>query len=81
MVKVHLKTATIQRILAKKNMSQNWLAYRLRISSAYMSQLLNGTRRPSPKMRQRFLVTLPEYTFNDLFKIEGKHNGGTGRSR
>ncbi len=75
MVKVRLKTSTVRRLLAEKSMSQNWLAYRLRISSGYMSQLLNGTRRPSPEIRRRFLAVLSEHTFNDLFKIEASRDG------
>lgn len=78
MVKVRLKTGVIHRILAEKSMSQNWLAYRLRISSGYMSQLLNGSRCPSPKIRQRFLAALTGYEFDDLFRII-KSDGATRR--
>lgn len=77
MVKVALKTKDLQTILAKKNKSQNWLAYRMEVSSGYMSQLMSGERRPSPRMREKFLSALPECKFDDLFEILNHH----GRSR
>jgi DNA-binding XRE family transcriptional regulator len=54
--------------VSPKNLSQNWLAEKLGISSGYMSQLMCGVRHPSPKMRQAFM----DYfgcEFDDIFKI------------
>ena len=71
MTKVTLKADHLRKILARKNKSQNWLAYRMEISSGYISQLINGARYPSPRMRERFLQALEGTTFDDLFEIEG----------
>lgn len=81
MVKVALKAQGLLKILAKKNKSQNWLAYRMQISSGYMSQLMTGARHPSPKMREKMLAALPDYVFDDLFRIEGRSNGQNARRR
>jgi transcriptional regulator with XRE-family HTH domain len=68
MVKYALKQKTVQRLLARKNLSQNWLAGRLKISSGYMSQMLTGKRNLSPEMRRKFLEYFEHLTFEDLFK-------------
>lgn len=81
MVKVALKAQGLLKILAKKNKSQNWLAYRMQISSGYMSQLMTGVRHPSPRMREKMLAALPDYVFDDLFRIERNRNGRAGGSR
>jgi transcriptional regulator with XRE-family HTH domain len=59
----------MRRILARKNMSQNWFATRIGTSSGYMSQLINGARNPSPEMREKILKVLKEYQFDDLFYL------------
>lgn len=69
MLKVKLRAGKITGALAKKNLSQNWLARHIGISSGYMTQLLNGTRCPSPKTRRRFQEYFIECKFNDLFEI------------
>lgn len=69
-MKAVLKGKIIRKILMKKNKSQNWLAFRLNISSGYMSQLIDGSRHPSPQIRQRFIDMFPELTFDDLFLIK-----------
>ena len=69
-MKVNLKTKFIRRKLIKKNMSQNWLALRIGVSSGYMSQLMDGSRHPSPNVRQKFLDVFPECNFDDLFLIK-----------
>ena len=70
-MKVKLKGHVIKKILARKSMSQNWLAGKLETSSGYMSQLMMGVRTPSPKMRQKMLNFLKDYQFDDLFIIKG----------
>lgn len=70
-MKVKVKGTEIRKILAKKNMSQNWLARKLQTSSGYLSQLIRGERNPSPKMRQKMLSFLKDYQFDDLFLIKG----------
>lgn len=71
-MKVKLKAQAIRRILARKNLSQNWLAQRLGTSSGYMSQMLAGRRSPSPQMRKQILEALQDYEFDDLFTLQGR---------
>ncbi|MFZ5801647.1 MAG: XRE family transcriptional regulator [Candidatus Omnitrophota bacterium] len=71
-MKVLLKAKDIKKRLIRKNKSQNWLAYRLEVSSGYMSQLMDGSRSPSPKLRERIMNQFPESGFDDLFVIKGK---------
>ena len=68
-MKVRIKTANIRKILARKNMSQNWLAFRTRTTSGYMSQMISGKRNPSPKMREKILQVLKGCEFEDLFRL------------
>ena len=75
MLKVKIKRETIEIVLAKKNISQNKLALELGISNGYMSQLLNGTRFPSPKLRDKILKSLKGHSFEDLFLMDLKSNG------
>ena len=69
-MKVALKSKEIKKILIRKNKSQNWLAHRLEVSTGYMSQLIDGSRNPSPKLRERIMNHLPEHKFDDLFAIK-----------
>jgi transcriptional regulator with XRE-family HTH domain len=71
-MKVNLKTKFVRRKLIRKNMSQNWLAIKIGVSSGYMSQLMDGSRNPSPVVRQKFLDLFPECVFDDLFVIKEK---------
>lgn len=66
---VRIKTANIRKILARKNLSQNWLAFRTNTTSGYMSQMITGKRNPSHQMRKRILQVLKDYEFEDLFKL------------
>jgi len=70
---VGIKRTRILRMLAKKNMSQNCFAYRLGVSSGYMSQLMLGTRNPSPILRQKILTALKldESGFDEVFHLKG----------
>jgi transcriptional regulator with XRE-family HTH domain len=69
MQKVKLKGKEIRRILAKKNLSQGWLAKRLEITSGYMAQLLNGDKCPSPETRSKIQNYFKEMTFEQLFSF------------
>lgn len=69
-MKVLLKANNIRKRLIRKNQSQNWLAYRMDISSGYMSQLMDGSRHPSGKLRQRLMDIFSECEFGDLFLIK-----------
>jgi hypothetical protein len=70
-VKVFLKTDSIRKILIRKNISQNWLAHKLFISSGYMSQLMDKSRCPSAKVRANMMEILKGFEFDELFIIEG----------
>jgi transcriptional regulator with XRE-family HTH domain len=70
MLKVKLKSSAVQRVMAKRNMSQNVLAMRVGISSGYISQLMCGTRHASPMVRQKMLDSLG-LSFDEVFTIEG----------
>lgn len=69
---VALKKGKIKRTLARKNMSQNAFAFRIGVSSGYMSQLMSGIRNPSPLLRERILTALKldESNFDEIFKIK-----------
>lgn len=69
-MKVYIRRKEVKKILIRRNKSQNWLAYKLEISSGYMSQLMDGTRNPSPKLRERIMKNLSEQKFDDLFEIK-----------
>ena len=69
MVKVFLRADSIEKLLARKNMSQNWLAAKIGISSGYISQLVNGERCPSPKIREKIQDVFKDKKFDDLFYI------------
>ena len=71
-MKVILKAKFIRRTLIRKNMSQNVFAQRAGVSSGYMSQLMDGSRHPSPDLRKRLMDVFPEYGFDELFKIEDR---------
>jgi len=68
-MKVALKKDNIRKILAQRNISQNWLAFRVGTTSGYISQMITGKRNPSPKMRKKILKVLKGYEFEDLFKL------------
>ena len=69
---VKLNDSEMKLQLARKNMSQNWLAQSLGVTSGYMSQLMCGVRNPSPKLRERIMELLPECSFDDLFILNDK---------
>jgi transcriptional regulator with XRE-family HTH domain len=71
-MKVYLKTNFIQKKLIRKNKPQNWLADKFGISTGYLSQLMDGSRQPSPKLRTRILSVFRGYEFDDLFVIKEK---------
>jgi len=74
MLKAKLKAPVVRRFLARKNRSQNWLARKMEISSGYLSQMLNGTRNPSPRVRERIMDVFEAHDFDDLFIVGGVRN-------
>lgn len=71
-MKIRVKAAKVRELLARRNLSQNALAGRLKITSGYCSQLMNGGRTPSPLVRERMMRILSA-EFDDLFQLP--HNG------
>jgi len=69
-MKVFLRNKAIRKILIRKNKSQNWFAHRIEVSTGYMSQLMDGSRYPSPKVREKIMNNLPDFSFDDLFVIK-----------
>ena len=67
---VRLKNDVVRKLLARKNLSQNWLAQRLNTTSGYMSQMMQGIRNPSPEMRQKIMDVFKDHNFDDLFIIK-----------
>ena len=74
-IRVKLNQAAVLRAIARRNMSQNMLAIRAGTSSGYVSQIICGTRNPSPRMREKLLTVLAPLTFDDIFVIEESDNG------
>jgi transcriptional regulator with XRE-family HTH domain len=69
-VRIRLQASAAWDHMARLNLSQNDLARIVGISPSYLSQLVNGTRCPSPKLRRLLLETLDGATFNELFVVE-----------
>jgi len=71
MVKVQVRSDTVHEVLAKCCMTQRELADQLDISPAFMSQLLNGSRCPGPRVRARMLnaPALRRLGFERLFRF------------
>ena len=74
-IRVRLNQAAVLRAIARRNMSQNMLAIRVGSSSGYISQIMCGTRNPSPRMREKLQSVLSPLTFDDIFIIEESENG------
>lgn len=69
-LKVFVRQNRIAREMARRNMSQNGLARATHITTGYMSQLVRGTRSPSPKLRERIQQFLRISDFHSLFRID-----------
>ena len=74
-ITVRLNQAAVLRAIARRNMSQNMLAIRVGSSSGYISQIMCGTRNPSPRMREKLQGVLAPLSFDDIFIIEESDNG------
>jgi transcriptional regulator with XRE-family HTH domain len=76
MLKARVKEMVLWDFMAKNNLSQKELARKLDVSAGYISQILCGTRHPSPQLRRRMLELLHPLTFDDLFSIENANGSG-----
>ena len=68
--RVVLRAVAVWRLLDERGISQNELARLCGLSSGYMSQLVGGTRSPSPRVRRRIQQALEMTDFDELFIIE-----------
>jgi transcriptional regulator with XRE-family HTH domain len=66
-MKAKINSDRVREILFKRSISQNSLAHKLQISSGYCSQLLSGTRTPSPGLRRKLMREL-KADFDTLFE-------------
>ena len=71
-IRVKLNQTAVLRAIARRNMSQNMLAIRAGISSGYISQIMCGTRNPSPRMRQKLQDCSPAINFRRHIHHRGK---------
>ena len=69
-MKVRLRTKFIKHKMLRKHLSQNCLAQMTGVSSGYMSQLMKGSRHPSPDVTRRLEAVFPECKFEELFLIK-----------
>lgn len=73
-LKYRLKSEVIRKILRWEDKSQNWLAGQLRISKAYMSDLMTGRRSASFGLRDRVMGHFPDLEIDDVFETTGAIN-------
>ncbi|MGI2336210.1 MAG: helix-turn-helix domain-containing protein [Dehalogenimonas sp.] len=74
-ITVKVNKAAISRAIARRNMSQNMFATKVGSTSGYISQVMCGSRIPSPKMRGKIQEALAPLTFDDIFIIEENDSG------
>lgn len=67
-MKTRIRTKKVQELLTRRCISQNNLAQRVEVTSGYFSQLMAGTRYPSPQLRVRLMRELKE-DFDILFEL------------
>lgn len=73
---VKVNTLQVEKEIARRNLSKNMLAIKAGISSSYISQIISGTRYPSPRIREKLQQALQPLTFDEIFTIvEVKNNG------
>ncbi len=68
-VRVRVRSSNLQEILARRNLSGRQFARLVGVSAAFVSQILNGQRAPSPCVRARILGILEGCRFEDLFVL------------
>ena len=69
-IRVKINRKAVLKALAKRNMSQHMLAIKAGISYSYISNIMCGSRFPSPEIRERLQKVLQPLTFDDIFIIE-----------
>ena len=74
--RVKLIRAAVWELLDELGISQNELARLCGLSSGYFSQLMNGIKSPSPKVRRKLQRVLGVTDFDRLFIIEWPDEDG-----
>ncbi len=74
-IKVRVNQSAVLRAIARRNLSQNGLAVKAGISSGFISQIMRGSRCPSPAVRKKLQNAL-RATFDDIFIIEEVESDG-----
>ncbi len=68
MFKAKLKAGYVRELLLRRNLSQGNFASRITVTGGYCSQLMNGNRCPSPRVRERILREL-RADFEEVFEV------------
>ncbi len=68
--RIKLKPAPVQDFMDRSNLAQKAMACLIEISEAYFSQLMNGDRSPSAKVRGRLQQVMGVEDFDALFIVE-----------
>ena len=68
--KIRLNPVPVQEFMDRSNLTQRDMAYLVGISEAYFSQLMNGDRSPSAKVRSRIQQVMGVDDFDTLFIVE-----------
>ena len=68
--RIKLNSDLLQEFLDRSNLTQKDMASLVGISEAYFSQLMNGDRSPSAKLRRRFQEVVGLTDFDRLFTME-----------
>ena len=68
--RIKLNPVPVQDFLDRSNLTQKDMAYLVGISEAYFSQLMNGDRSPSAKVRSRFQQVMGVDDFDLLFIVD-----------
>ena len=74
--RVILNRDAVWALLDQLGISQNELARRCGLSSGYFSQLMNGAKSPSPRVRRKLQQVLGVTDFDSLFIIEWTDEDG-----
>ena len=68
--RITLNPVPVQDFLDRSNLTQKDMAYLVGISEAYFSQLMNGDRSPSARVRGRIQQVMGVDDFDLLFIVE-----------
>ena len=68
--RIMLNPVPVQDFLDRSNLTQKDMACLVGISEAYFSQLMNGDRSPSARVRSRFQQVMGVDDFDQLFIVE-----------